>query len=452
MSDLLATAERLVERARSRGAQAAEAFLMRERSGSARLEKNELAGIETDASAGIGIRTLKAGRVGFAYLTHPDKADEAIRAALDAGKLSKPLKGFAFPSKGRMPKVAGLYDAEIAGLGGPDAADAAADMVRAAFGVNRRLNVTEAGVSFGASELAVANSEGVACTHRETSAGLSCFVVQDERGVSTGYASQHMTRWRLDPAAAGKEAAELAMRARDPVKLDAPGVRPLLIRPDPSADLFDTVTLPALVAKAAHRDESYYSGKMGKQVAHRRFGLLDDPTLPRSLGSSPFDDEGTPSRATRPIRNGVLREFFRDASTAAEFGGKPTGSALRVHPFDGRSYKSPPSAGGRNLRLVSPSRSTQKLISSIDDGLLVHDLMGVHTANGVSGDFSVTSSLLFRIRKGAVEGPVAPVSVAGNMHAALRRGVTIGDDEKATGGDAAFVIPSVLFEGFTVTP
>lgn len=452
MIDLLAMAERVVERALARGAASAEAFLMRERTGSARIEKNELGGIETDARSGVGIRTLAKGRVGFAYFTNLDKADAAIRDALEASRLSKPLRGFSFAARRPVPKVAGLHDAKILELGGPDAADMAAEMVRTVSSRDKKLAVTEAGVAFAAAEVAVANSEGVALHHRETSASLSCFVVQSTQGVSTGFASQHDTRWRLDPTKVGAEAADLALRARNPVKLASGGVRSLLVRPEPAADLLDTITLPALVAKSAHRDESFYSGKMGRLVAHRRFGILDDPTRPRGLGSAPFDDEGEPSRPLRPIRNGVLKEFFRDAATAAEYGGRPTGSALRIHPFDGRSYKSPPSAGGRNLRLDAPSRATDKMIASIDEGLLVHDLMGVHTANVVSGDFSVTSSLLFRIHKGAVEGPVAPLAVAGNLHEALRRGIVIGDDEKATAGDSAFLIPSVLFEGFTVTP
>jgi PmbA protein len=200
------------------------------------------------------------------------------------------------------------------------------------------------------------------------------------------------------------------------------------------------------------RGESVYSKRLGKKVAHSKFSLVDDPTMDGGLGSSPFDDEGEPSRAFRPIKNGVLASYLFDRGGASEFGKKPTGSAMRMHPFDGRSYKSPPGISARNVRVEAPSIRTKKLLAGIDDGLLLHDMMGVHTANTVSGDFSVTSTVLFRIRKGALEGPVAPVSIAGNLHAALKAGITLGDDIKQTSGEAAISIPSVRFDGFSVTP
>jgi PmbA protein len=450
--DLLSVADSVVAQARRMGVASAEAFVLRSVSGGVRIEKNEVGGIETETSFGIGIRVLKEQRVGFAYVTKSEQAKDGIRDALEASKLSIRLPSFAFPSPAKVPRIAGLYDPKIEGMEAASAIAYARDLARGAKSIHAKLNVTEAGFSYGASTCAIANTEGVGLQQRETSVSASCFVVQSEQGVSTGFASASATRDRLKPLALGQEAARLAMQGRKPVKLERPQAWPLVIRPDPCADLFGTITVPSVYGKPAHRDESYYSGKVGKRVADAKFSLIDDPTTPEGLGSSPFDDEGVVSRPVSPILNGILKGFLFDAQGGAEYGEPTTASGVRLHAFDGRSHKSPPVTSGRNLIVRSTSRPTEKLIASIDDGLLVHDMLGVHTANTVSGDVSVTSSLLFRIRKGAVEGPVAPVSIGGNFHRILEKGILLGDDVKQVADEGAISVPSVRFDGFTVTP
>ncbi|MBI2078615.1 MAG: TldD/PmbA family protein [Euryarchaeota archaeon] len=449
---ILDVAEEAVRRAKAAGAPSCEAFVLRDASGGVRVERNDLGGVETETSFGIGLRVLHGGRLGFAYVTGLDGVKDGVRSALGSARISKKTPGFAFAGPGKVPRIAGLFDQRLAALEAPEAIDFALDLVRSARDVNAKLNVTEAGVSFGVSESAVANSEGVALEHRETMFHASCFVVQDEAGVSTGFASADSNRRDLDPLRLGKKAARLALDARNPKPLAKGGRLPIVLRPEPASDLVDTVTLAALHGKDARRGESFYSGKKGKAVAHPKVSVIDDPTLPRGLGSAPFDDEGEPSRHFVPIAKGVLKGYVFDRSTASEFKERTTASAIRMSGLDGRSYKAPPTASSRNVRIEAPSRTTERLIAGVDDGLLVHDLMGVHTANVVSGDFSVTSSLLFRIRKGAVEGPVAPLSVAGNFHRVLRAGITLGDDVKAMAGETAIAMPSLRTDELTVTP
>ena len=450
--ELLGTAEKIVAYATRHGADVAEAFVERSKSGTVRIEKNHVGGIEADTTYGIGLRVVKNKRVGFSHLTSEDDVATALKDALGNSKLAKRLPSFALPSSNRIPRIAGIFDSKIAALSGPDIIELSMELVRGAHDVRPALNVTEAGVSFGHMENAIANSEGLAVASTETSIGASCFVVQSEVGVSTGSANGESTRFKLDTKKLGAEAAQLALDARNPTKLEGAGRRTMVLKPDPAADLIGTLTVPSLYGKSAMRGESYYSNKVGKKVAHPKVSLIDDPTVANGLGSSPFDDEGEISRPFFAIKNGVLKTFLFDRSAAAEFRKKPTSSALRVHPFDGRSYKSPPGISARNVRLNAPSRPTEKLIAGIDDGLLVHDMMGVHTANTVSGDFSVTSTVLFRIRKGSVEGPVAPVSVAGNLHQALREGLLLGSDLKQTSGEAVIEMPSTRIDAFTVTP
>ena len=449
---LLRIAEAAVKAAKQAGAPDSEAFVLRDASGSVHVERSDLGGVETDTSFGIGLRVYDQGRIGFAYVTSLDAVKDGVKAARGSARISRRLPGFRFAAPRKLPRIAGLFDKRLESLQGPEAIEMAWDLVRSAVDVDAKLNVSEAGVAFGVSGCAVANSEGVGVEHHETMLHASCFVVQNEQGVSTGFAARDSNRRDIKPAELGRKAARLALDARNPKPLPKGGRLPVILRPEPASDLVDTITLSALHGKDARRGESFYSGKKGKPVAHRSFSLIDDPTSAEGLGSAPFDDEGEASRRLAPIQRGILQGYVFDRAAAAEFKERATASAIRVHGFDGRSYKAPPSATGRNVHLAAPSTKTDRLIAGIDDGLLIHDLMGVHTANIVSGDFSVTSSLLFRIRKGAIEGPIAPVSVAGNFHQVLKAGIRLGDDVKAMAGETAIAIPSLRTDELTVTP
>lgn len=449
---LLSLAEAAVKRALRAGAEQAEAFVLRESGAEVALEKNQFASTEWGEEFGIGLRVVRDHRLGFSYVTRPQEVLEGVREALKHSRLGKPLKGFRFPAPAPAPTVRDCFDANVADAEAEAFVEAGSRLIRTVHSVRGDLNLAGGSVGAGRAEVAVANSEGLALQSRSTGIGVHAFVVQEKDGVSTGFSSAQSCRLDVDYEAVGREAAELALASRRPKKLSKGGRWDCLVRPEPASDLFGTITLAALSGRSAHRNESFYSGKVGRRVAHAKVSLVDDATTPGGLGSAPTDDEGVPSRALRPLQKGTLQTFLYDAATAHEHGGRLTGHGIRSHGLGGRSYKGFPTPAARQVRFEAPQRGTEKILSALDRGLVLHNLMGVHTANTVSGDFSVTSTVLFEVRKGAVVGPVAPVGVSGNLHAELRRGFTLGDDVKRMGGEGAMDLPSVLFSGFTVTP
>ena len=57
--------------------------------------------------------------------------------------------------------------------------------------------------------------------------------------------------------------------------------------------------------------------------------MIDDGTIPGLFGSSPFDDEGVPTRRTLVIERGVLKSYLLNTYTARKLGMKTTGNASR---------------------------------------------------------------------------------------------------------------------------
>lgn len=65
-------------------------------------------------------------------------------------------------------------------------------------------------------------------------------------------------------------------------------------------------------------------------------------------------------------------------------------------------------------------------MAHMDDGWVVHSIMGAHTANPTSGDFSVTTSSVLRVVDGEVQGAIRQAGVTGNLAEALSGTVVLG--------------------------
>jgi PmbA protein len=147
------------------------------------------------------------------------------------------------------------------------------------------------------------------------------------------------------------------------------------------------------------------------------------------------------------IENGVLQGFLYDTFTGNQYGVETTASASR----DG--WKSQPEAGASNMVVDVPSRGElEDLIAQVDRGLLIHDLMGAHTANRSTLDFSVNTTMPFEIRNGELLGVRAPAMLGGNVGALLEKVLGGGGKPRQCPGSANIIIPWVATEGITVTP
>jgi PmbA protein len=99
--------------------------------------------------------------------------------------------------------------------------------------------------------------------------------------------------------------------------------------------------------------------------------------------------------------------------------------------------------------------SQDALLQEMGDGYIVHSVMGAHTANPTSGDFSVTTSTILRVEGGQILGPVKQAGLSGNLAKALSDGVRLGDDVRVQGSysSGSMHLPDVLMlQGLRVNP
>jgi PmbA protein len=234
-------------------------------------------------------------------------------------------------------------------------------------------------------------------------------------------------------AAIGQEAARKGERKLKPAPLPA-GRYPVILHPEVAVDLLGLVA-GMLSAEAVLKQRSLFAGKLGQAIASPLLTLVDDGRLPSGLGSEPWDGEGLPTRRNVLIQNGELQTYLHTLKTAAEMGVEPTATA-------GRGLGSNPGITLFNLFPLAGSSSPEDLYRQVGHGVLITEIMGLHTVDPVSGDLSVGASGI-RIRDGVLAESVDKMTFAGNLRDFLTRIAALGNDLHWYGSSAGL---SILLE------
>jgi PmbA protein len=239
-----------------------------------------------------------------------------------------------------------------------------------------------------------------------------------------------------DAEAVGRKAAQRAIRRLGAVKVDTQRA-PVIFEPRIARSLLGNI-FEAVDGRAIYRKASFLAGKLGEKIADERFTLIDDGTLPGLFGSSPFDDEGVPSRRTPVIERGVLKNYLLNTYTARKLNMKTTGNASRG--ITGNA-----GIGHGNFFIEAGTRSQEEIIRSVKNGLFVTELIG-SGVNTVTGDYS-RGAVGMWIRDGELAFPVSEVTIASTLQEMLNGIGEIGNDLEFIGSISA---PTIMLGEMTV--
>jgi PmbA protein len=238
------------------------------------------------------------------------------------------------------------------------------------------------------------------------------------------------------PEEVGRIAAQRAVRRLGAQKVETQKV-PVVFEPRTARTLLDNI-FDAVHGGAIYRNESFLAGKLGERVASEKLTVIDDGTVPGLFGTSPFDDEGVPTRRTVVIENGVLRSYLLNTYTARKLGLRTTGNASR-------GLAGNAGVGNGNLYIERGSAPPEQLIAGIRDGFYVTELMGFGV-NIVTGDYSRGAAGLW-IRNGELAFPVSEVTIAGTLQQMLLNLEGVGADLEFRGSMAS---PTLVVAEMTV--
>jgi TldD protein len=199
---------------------------------------------------------------------------------------------------------------------------------------------------------------------------------------------------------------------------------------------------------------SAFAGRLGQRVAAPGVTVIDDGTLPCRRGSLNFDDEGTPTRRTVLIDDGVLVGYLQDRLNARLMGMEPTGNGRR------ESYEHLPLPRMTNTFMLAGDEDPQDIVRSVDRGLYAVSFGGGQV-DITSGKFVFSANEAYRIEGGRVAAPVKGATLIGNGPDVLMRVSRIGCDlrldpgigtcgKEGQGVPVGVGLPTLRIDGLTV--
>jgi len=417
--------EKVLSFARGCKADAADVYLRSYSATSIEVKTQKVDAFDRARDVGIGLRLLLGKRMGFAFTT--DFSDTALKTlaqtAATNAQNTEPDPFLLLPEKPDSPyQNVAIFDPALVTLTEKEKIDRVMAMEREAFAVDGRIKrVRRASAGFSDAETLIMNTQGAEIFFRSTSCSSSVEVVAEGLRESQAGYEFDMNRFyhKLEFETVGRRAAQKALDLLGAKHIDSM-TAPVILESSVAQEFLGLMA-GGFSAESVQKKRSLFDGKLGSEVASPLVSVYDNGLLENGLGTAPCDDELVPVKDKTLIDKGRLVMYLHNTYTANKAGTVSTGNGMRG------GFKGIPGVGITNLYLKPGSSSLKELVRSMDKGLLVTEVMGMHTANAISGDFSVGATG-FLIVQGKKEHPVREITIAGNILDFMKHVDAVGND------------------------
>lgn len=427
--DLENRATQAVELARSAGASDVWATARQGRDVEFGFRDGALEKVKDTTSRSLAVQVYAEGRYSSHQTTdlNPERLKSFIAEAVaitralepDANRQITPAELF----EGNVDHDLDLVDPSVADIDRQQRLDWCKALDEAARAHERVISAT-AGVYDGSQRAASASSNGFLGTQESTYCWYGSSVTlrdQGERRASDGY---YVGGVYVDGLPAAHDVAGSALErslARLGSQKGPTTKTAMLVDSRAAASLLGRLLRPAS-ARAVHLGQSFWAGQVGKQAFSDKLTIVDDPLIPRGLGSRVFDTEGIASRQLPIVENGIVKNLYVDT-------------------YHGRKTNMAPTTGSASNRVVqSGDYSLGDLLREVGNGVYVTSWLGGN-ADGTTGDYSLGLSG-HMIENGEIGRPVGEMNVTGNLLELFSRLELTGNDVYPYSTTLA---PSLLF-------
>ena len=384
------------------------------------LEQRQMAvsSVFEHAGQNIYIRVVKDGRIGVSATSDPTRIGDAMKAAVSSANLSEKIEGWTgLAEKAEIAAGKDPYDETL-----EISADTAAEYLsRMNAGAEKyaEARVVTAGVTLMKGSSILANSNGVWLERKFTDISLGIDAICEG---STGYDGDSAPfASRLNPEKIGEQTAFYASASRGGETIESKKYDVVFSENVVDSLIYELFS-DAVNGRNVLTGKSIYANSLNTEVANSKISFSDSPMEEAGDSWRRFDTEGTPTKKLDIVKDGVLTSFLYDKKTASQASTATTGNALRA---------------GNGTTTIAPHCLT---ISAPMENVLerpclfVKEVIGAHTANPLTGEFSVEVANAFLAEGGKLNRPVKKAMLAGNVFDILKGEITISQSAKAFSG------------------
>src|SRR5438270_3510191 len=452
--DLKQLASDVLSKALKAGATDAEAVIYEGDEFSALVHLGQVETLKESGSRAVGLRVFIGQHT--ASTSSSDFSDEGIQRLVDGAitlaKITNEDPFAGLPEAHEFGQLDGdlhLYVDDVNAMPPAERIEIARRTEAAAMAYDTRIQNSRGGdFDTATSHKIMMNSRGFLGEYKRSYCGFSVApIAQDENGGmqrNYWFSNARTVKKLEDPEEIGRIAARRTLQrlgARRVSTQKAPIVFSAEMAQSIIGNIFDAAN-----GDAIYRHASFFSGKLGEQVAGENITVIDDGTIVfgengdpvGGFGTRPFDGEGLPTRRTVLVERGILKNYVMNTYTARKLKMRSTGNASR-------GLAGNPGIGAGNFYLEPGTLTPEQIVGDVKNGLFVTETMG-HGVNLVTGDYSVGASGMW-IEDGELAYPVEEITIAGNLKDMYKNIAAIGNDLIFRGASAA---PTIRIEGMTI--
>jgi PmbA protein len=299
-------------------------------------------------------------------------------------------------------------------------------------------------------------------------------MVERKQAKGSGYATAtHLAQFKGET---GSQAATSAIRSTGGQRLPS-GSYPVVLGPQPVADLMTHLILPSLSADAFFSSRSTFLGELGRPIAASLLSIYDHGAAKGLVGTRTFTCEGFPTGRTDLIKRGMLEGLLsnhyeterltRDPQARHKLGISPKDhpealaprNGFRLSSRGGRQFDVPPAIAATNVCIEGADpHTTDSLLRLVENGVYIGRIWYTYPMNGLrAGDFTCTVvGDSYLIRNGKLAAPLQPntIRITGNIKSLLRN--VAGVTKRATplvgwGADEVIYAPEIAVRDLQLT-
>ncbi len=405
----------LLHEAKNQGASSADAGISVDHGLSVNARLGEVETIEHHCSQGLGVSVYFGQKKGSASSTDlsPGAIKEMVTAACSIARYASEDLYAGLPDAEKL--ATEFVDLDLYhpwNISADDAIDLAISCEDTARQYHSDINNSEGASVDSYSGIRVfGNSLGFLHGYASTRHSISCSVLGERNGdMQRDYwYSVARDQQNLDNAEfIGKKAAQRTVKRLGATSLSTRKC-PVLYSAEVASGLIGSF-LGAISGGSLYRKSSFLLDSLDTKIFPDFINMHEQPHLSGALGSSLYDAEGVTTQANHIVTEGILNTYLLSSYSARKLSMQTTGHAGGVH----------------NLCITAEDKNFEQLLSEMDTGLLVTELMG-QGVNPVTGDYSRGASG-FWVAQGEIQYPVQEITIAGNLKDIFQHILAVGND------------------------
>ncbi|TCQ09449.1 metalloprotease TldD [Sphingomonas sp. PP-CC-3A-396] len=411
-----------------------------------------------DTSSGFGLRAVSGEMTAFAHSNEMTPA--AIRRAAETMALIEPgVAGKAGPPQGTNQRRYTAAD-PLDLVPFADKVNLCQTIDAAARARDPRVAQVSVSLSGTWSVVEIVRADGFVATDVRPLVRLNVSIVAEQNGRretgSYGIGGRYLYTDLFEPETYNRaidEALSQALVNLDSIAAPAGEMTVLLGNGWPGILLHEAIG-HGLEGDFNRKGTSAFSGRIGERVAAEGVTVVDDGSLQDRRGSLTIDDEGTPTRETVLIEDGILKGYMQDRLNARLMGVEATGNGRR------ESYAHAPMPRMTNTFMKAGNDDPAELLSRVKKGIFAK-AFGGGQVDIVSGKFVFSCTEAYLIEDGKLGAPIKGATLIGDGPSSLTKVRGIGNDFALDEGigicgkggqsvPAGVGQPTLLVDGLTV--